>query len=96
MRWSKWAIVATAAIFLAACENQQYGAKESVGTLLGAAGGAVAGAQFGKGTGRLAAVAAGTMLGAWLGNEVGKSLDRADKLAMQRSTQTALESTPSG
>ena len=39
---------------------------------------------------------AGTLLGALVGSEVGRSLDKADKLAMGRTTQTTLESQPSG
>ena len=74
--------VATAAL-LAACAND-YGPKQTGGTLLGGIGGAVAGAQFGKGSGQLAATALGTLLGAFIGSEVGKSLDRADQqYAMQ-------------
>ena len=52
--------------------------------------------QFGQGTGQVAAGAAGALLGAFLGNQVGQSLDRADRLAMQQSANTALETKPSG
>jgi surface antigen len=86
------AAVVTAGLVLTACTGRfgEYGAKESMGTLLGGAGGAVAGAQFGKGTGKLAAVAAGTLLGAFIGNSMGRSLDRADRLAMTRAQSSAL------
>ncbi|OJX81407.1 RT0821/Lpp0805 family surface protein [Magnetospirillum sp. 64-120] len=68
---------------LAACSND-YGPKQTGGTVLGGIGGAVAGAQFGKGKGNLAMTALGTLLGAYIGSEVGKSLDRADQqYAMQ-------------
>lgn len=79
---------------LLACE-QDSGQKETLGTLLGAAGGAILGSQVGKGSGRIAATAVGTLLGAWTGREIGKSLDNADRAAMQRTTHKALESTPS-
>jgi len=79
---------------LAACADS--GPKQNVGTLLGGAGGAVAGAQFGSGKGRLVGVAAGTLLGALVGSEVGKSLDRADRTYLERSNQRALETAPSG
>ena len=82
-------------MLLAAC-SEQGGQKESIGTLLGAVGGGLAGSQGGSGRGQLLAVGAGTLLGALIGNQVGKSLDRADKLAMQNSTQTALETGQSG
>lgn len=66
------------AVLLAACSND-YGPKQTGGTILGGIGGAVAGAQFGKGSGNLAMTAIGTLLGAFVGSEVGKSLDRADQ-----------------
>lgn len=96
MRVLKLAAVAVVAIGLAACEQQNGGNKQTIGTLLGAAGGAVAGAQFGKGRGQIAAVAVGTLLGALAGSEIGKSLDRADRLAMEQTTQSALETGRSG
>jgi len=79
---------------LAAC--QEGGQKQTIGTLLGAVGGALAGSQVGGGRGKIAAVAAGTLLGAYLGGEVGKSLDKADRLAMEQTTQRTLEAAPSG
>jgi surface antigen len=75
---------------LAACA-QDSGPKQTGGTLIGAAAGGLLGAQFGSGSGKLAAVAAGTLLGAWAGSEIGRSLDRADRLAMQQTTHSALE-----
>ena len=84
------ALAAVVVVAFTACA-QNAGNKEIGGTLLGAAAGGLLGAQFGKGKGQLAAVAAGALLGAWAGNEIGKSLDRADRLAMQSSTQNALE-----
>jgi surface antigen len=70
------------------------GPKEGVGTLVGAGTGALLGAQVGSGTGRLVAVAIGTMAGALMGQGIGRSLDRADQLAMQQNAQYALEYTP--
>src|SRR5690606_22393280 len=80
---------------LAACSNDA-GPKQTGGAVLGGIGGAVAGAQFGQGTGQLAAVAAGTLLGALVGSEVGSSLDKADRTALAHTTQTTLETAPSG
>ena len=80
---------------LAACTDGS-GPKQTAGTLIGAGLGGLAGSQIGSGTGKLAAVGAGVLLGALLGGEVGKSLDRADRLAMRRTTQHALEKQPSG
>jgi surface antigen len=90
------ALVSVVTLGLAACQSTGQGQKQGVGTILGGVGGAVAGAQFGKGSGRVAAGAAGALLGAFLGNQVGQSLDSADRLAMQKSTNNALERQPSG
>ena len=72
------------------------GVKQGMGTILGGVAGEVAGAQVGKGSGRVAAGAAGALLGAFLGNQIGLSLDRADQLAMQKTTNLALEKSKSG
>jgi surface antigen len=76
------AVAGVLAISVSACSN--VGEKQAFGGLLGAAGGAVAGAQFGKGKGQLAAVAAGTLLGALFGSEAGASMDRADQMYAER------------
>jgi surface antigen len=70
------------------------GPKETGGTLIGAGTGALIGSQIGGGRGSLVAVAVGTLAGALLGQEVGRSLDRADQIAMQQNAQYALEYTP--
>ncbi len=69
------------------------GPKEGGGTLIGAGTGALLGAQVGQGRGRLVAVAIGTLAGAIMGQEIGKSLDRADQIVMERNAQYALENT---
>ena len=74
---------------LGACAERGIGEKQGVGTLVGAGVGALAGSQIGGGTGKLAAVAIGALLGGYAGNEIGKSLDRADKLAANRAAQQA-------
>lgn len=94
------------ATFLTACAQQGGGgfmtrsdggvSKAGVGTLAGAAGGAVVGSNIGGGKGRIAAIAVGTLLGAALGNNIGQSLDNADLNAYNRTSQRALETAPSG
>jgi surface antigen len=91
---SKVALVGVLAIGLAACENT--GPKEAGGGLIGAGLGGLAGSQIGRGSGNLAATGAGVLLGALLGSTAGKSLDRADRVYAERSTNTALESGRSG
>ena len=49
-----------------------------------------------KGTGNKVAIVAGTLLGAILGSEVGRSLDKADQAHASRTTQSSLESAPTG
>ncbi len=81
---------------LAACAEVQNNPKRSLGALVGAGLGALAGSQIGGGTGRLAAVALGTLGGAYLGGEIGRSLDRADKAHAERAAQSSLEYTRTG
>ena len=95
MHGLKIAIIGGATFALVACTDGA-GQKESIGTLLGAAAGGLAGAQVGSGKGQLLATAAGALLGAFVGNEVGKSLDRADKVAMGQTVQQSLETAPMG
>jgi surface antigen len=82
------------AVSLAACEGA--GQKQVGGAVLGGAAGGLLGSTIGGGSGRLAATAAGTLLGALAGSEVGKSLDRVDQMYAARTTQSALETKPSG
>lgn len=93
MKLQKTAIPVILALALGACQQGQLN-KQTGGTLVGAGLGALVGSQIGSGGGQLAAVAVGTLAGAYFGSEIGKSLDRADKLAMERNSQSSLESTP--
>ncbi len=88
------AIAALAAALLAGCSTA--GPKETGGTLVGAGLGALAGSQVGSGTGQLAAVGLGALVGAFIGNEVGRSLDRADRLYAAQTAQQGLEAAPAG
>jgi len=88
-------IFTASALALGACA-QDSGQKQTAGTVLGGVGGAVIGSQFGGGTGQLIAVAAGTLLGAFAGSEIGKSLDKADRLEAERTSHQALETNPTG
>ena len=87
-------LATTMALALAGCTGQ--GDKQTGGTLVGAAAGALLGSQFGSGKGKLVSTALGTLAGAYLGNTVGKSLDNADRAAMQKSTQYSLETAKDG
>jgi surface antigen len=82
------------AMLVAGCAGEI--AKEEVGALIGAGLGGLAGAFIGDGGGQLVAVGVGTLFGAFLGTEIGKSLDRADRLAMAQAQQQGLEYGHSG
>ena len=89
------ASVAFVALLLAACADYQNRPKQAGGTLIGAGLGALAGSQIGKGRGQLAAVAIGALAGAFIGSEIGKSLDKADRLYAQQA-QTKAYAAPIG
>lgn len=83
----------------AACEQGPNGnllSKENIGTLAGAAGGAAIGSNVGKGKGQIVGIAAGTLLGAMLGKSIGASLDKADMQYLHQTSQSTLESAPTG
>jgi len=87
-------MVAPLILVLAVAGCSGMGPKETGGTVIGGATGAVIGSQFGGGSGRLVGVAIGTLAGALIGGEIGRSLDARDRAEMERSTQSALESAP--
>ncbi len=78
-------------LLLAGCADMENNPKQTLGAIGGAGIGALIGSQIGGGKGQLAAVAIGTLAGAWAGSEIGKSLDKADKLYAQRTAQDSLD-----
>lgn len=90
-----------AALALGGCANTGQGGfgaanKETAGTLLGAGLGGLLGSRIGGGSGNAVATLGGVILGGFVGNEIGKSLDNADRAAMQARTIQTLEREPSG
>jgi surface antigen len=82
-----------------ACQQGPNGnlfSKENIGSLAGAGAGAWVGSNVGKGKGQIVGIAAGTLLGAMLGKSIGASLDRADMAYYNKTSQTALETAPTG
>lgn len=77
------------ALFAAACSNNPYGEKQTVGAVGGAALGGLLGSQFGDGTGRLVATGAGVLIGGLIGSEVGRSMDEQDRM---RANEAVVES----
>lgn len=79
---------------LLGCQGQMN--KQGGGTLIGGVAGGLLGSQFGGGSGKVAAAAVGAVAGALIGGHIGQSLDEYDKVMLQKSSQQALEFTPSG
>ncbi|CCQ73991.1 RT0821/Lpp0805 family surface protein [Magnetospira sp. QH-2] len=98
MSLRKTTIAATASLLLVSgcVTDAQNNPNKTMGTLLGAGLGALAGSQIGGGKGNMAAIAVGTLAGAWLGGNVGSKLDEVDRMKMQGTTQSALEYNKAG
>src|SRR3546814_9435379 len=96
VRGATTALAIAAVMALSACGGTIGGTKQTIGTVVGAAGGGLLGSTIGSGTGRLIAVGAGTLLGGYLGSEVGASLDKADEVHAQQAATRALETAPTG
>lgn len=93
----KLAVVAALGVATASCADGQYGTKEAVGTLGGAALGGLAGSAIaGHGDGRGAGIILGVLVGGLIGNQIGKGLDKADRLEAERAAHKALERGRSG
>ena len=85
-------LVPALALSLNACSTN-----EDTGTLLGGVIGGILGAEVGgKGGGEMFAIVVGTMAGAAIGGSIGRKLDKYDREMMERTTQNALETSPSG
>ena len=95
LKFTSIAIALSVMVSLSACVTNQ-GEKQTLGTLIGAGLGGLAGSQVGSGSGKLAAVGVGVLLGGLLGSEVGKSLDRADQAYLANNAQSTLETAPTG
>ena len=72
------------------------GSKSTIGLLLGGALGGLAGSQIGGGSGQLIATGVGVLLGAIVGAEIGKSMDKVDRMYATRTAQNSLEHSKSG
>jgi len=96
MMLTKIGAVALAGLLLAGCAETGFGPKEGAGTLIGAGAGALAGSAIGGGKGQLAATAVGALLGGLAGGSVGRSLDTVDRQRIHQTTQSSLETLPSG
>ena len=89
MKFRMVAAAALIALFAAGCESSEYGTKQTIGGLIGAAGGGLLGAQFGSGTGQLIATGAGVLIGGLIGSEVGRSMDDVDRMQADEAVNQA-------
>jgi surface antigen len=96
MKTSKFILILSMATFLTACAENQNSQKQTLGTIIGAGLGALAGSQIGSGKGKLAAVAIGALGGAFAGGQLGKALDDVDRLKANQTQQTVLEKNKDG
>ena len=96
MALRRFIAVGLIAVALTACEGVQQKPGETLGTLIGAGLGALVGSQVGTGKGGTIAVAVGTLAGAYLGSQIGKTLDEADRTAVEDLTQDTLENNETG
>ncbi len=80
MKLFKNVMLVVTLVIMSACATSQYGQKQTVGGLAGAALGGLLGAQFGGGKGQLASTAVGVLLGGLMGSEVGRSMDDTDRM----------------
>jgi len=71
------------------CDRGQFGNKQVLGTVLGAAVGGLLGNQVGGGSGKTVATIAGVLGGGFLGNQVGKGMDQADQGCMAQTLDQA-------
>ena len=90
------AFILVSSLGLNGCQTTDVGAGETLGTLLGAAGGALLGSQVGNGNGKLLGVAIGALAGAYLGNQFGKMLDEEELAAVEVESAGALNNSADG
>lgn len=86
-----------ASIFLLqSCGQNGVMSNQTGGTVVGGIAGGLLGSQFGKGEGALIATGIGAIAGALVGSGIGSKLDEYDKQLITRSSNQALEFSPSG
>lgn len=79
-------------VTLTGCQSLGGGPNQAGGTLIGAAGGGLLGAQFGSGSGKIAMAVLGALVGSAIGNHIGQTMDAQDA----HRTSRTLETIPTG
>lgn len=85
----KKSIIFALAVALSGCASIT---NEQVGSVAGGVAGGLLGSTIGGGSGKVIAAAGGAFLGTVLGAQIGKYMDKVDRMQMQM----ALENTPTG
>lgn len=83
-------------LILVGCGASTGGQNQTVGTVLGAAGGGVLGSTMGKGKGKTATTIAGTVIGGLIGGQVGHNMDRTDQMMAERNASSNFNTGPQG
>lgn len=90
-----FAFALCAALLLSGCatdeQNKPVASSESIGTVLGALGGALLGSQIGGGNGQVVAAIVGGAAGAWIGNRLGASLEENARRARAEAAGKAVD-----
>lgn len=81
--------VLSASLLLCACQTDNWGGGETLGTAGGAAAGGLLGSQFGRGGGNAAATLGGVLIGGFLGNQLGGMVDDNDRRRASAAEQRA-------
>jgi surface antigen len=93
-------VVALVALACAGCADDGRVSNQTIGlvlgTMAGAALGTTVGGHIGSAAGQAAVGVGGTLVGGLIGSSLGTRLDKADREALQQTTQTTLETKPSG
>ena len=73
-------------LLLSSCADMTH---QDTGVLTGGVVGGLIGSQFGSGGGKIASTLGGAVIGAYLGGAIGRTMDRLDRMEMQRALETA-------
>lgn len=88
MRVLAISLLAFSTLLTSCCEINN----EGVGALAGGAVGGILGNQIGGGSGKVIATTGGAVIGALLGSSIGRSMDKVDRMQLEK----VLETSPTG
>lgn len=79
------AVFLSAVCLLSSCAEMN---NSDVGTITGGVIGGLVGSQFGGGSGQVVAAAGGALVGAMIGDKIGQTMDKVDRMEMQKALET--------